>query len=190
MAVIENFAALSAKEQREFAEALIKTINTENIFSDDTDFKIYEIEVDDMAGSLIISVENTEYIYVPRHATWAVSDEEDPSTLPMDSYDIDYASTPERDLKDTLKTISAEIEGYTVSVYDVMEADQIDVDEVEVDTVTKEDGGIGSYEYWGEIGYDSRPYLEVSGTIVQKCNCALAFEIVPSDTTETVAEEN
>ena len=184
MAVIENFTTLSFEEQHQFAEALIKTINSESIFSDDTDFKIYEVEAEDLDGSLVISVENTEYIKVPRKATWAASDSENPEALPMSDQDIEYYDYAIADLKAALKTTSAEIEGYTVSVYDVMDVDEVDVDEVDVDDVSKEDAGIGSYEYWGELGYDSRPYLEVRGTITKRCNCAIAFEVLPSEKAE------
>jgi hypothetical protein len=50
MAVIENFAALSAQEQRTFAEALIKTINSESIFSSEVNFEITAVEAEEMSG--------------------------------------------------------------------------------------------------------------------------------------------
>ena len=189
MAVIENFAALSPAEQREFAEALIKTINSEHIFSDDADFKIYEVDAEDLDGSLVISVENTDYVNVKREATWATSadlgpDDDAATTFPSSDHDVDYADSIYADFKRSLKTLSAEIEGYTVSVYDVMEVDEGAVEEVEVDEVTQEDDGIGSYEYWGRIEYDSRPYLEVSGTVTKQCDVAFALEILPSDKAE------
>ena len=44
MTVIENFAELSFEEQEKFAEALIKTINYENTFTNDTKFSFAGIE--------------------------------------------------------------------------------------------------------------------------------------------------
>lgn len=35
----------------------------------------------------------------------------------------------------------------------------------EVKSLSHEDAGIGSYEYWGMIGDDSKPYTEYTGTI-------------------------
>ena len=63
--------------------------------------------------------------------------------------------------------------------------------EVEADKYTHEDSGIGGYDYWGDRGYDSRPYIEVEGTIVKACSCALSLYVELADefTDESETEE-
>jgi hypothetical protein len=76
--------------------------------------------------------------------------------------------------------MEAVIEGYKVSL-DISDVDEDEAIEVEVDNISHEDSGIGSYEYWGHMEYDSQPYVEVEGTIVKACTCALAFFVYPVD---------
>ena len=188
MAVIENFAELSEKEQREFAEALIKTINSEHIFTDDADLEIYEVEATDFDGSLVISVKNTtDYIGIKRSASWTPSGYFDPREDDIEATfsdsEVDYADDAEADFKDSLITVTSDIDGYTVSLYDVMDVEEKDVSDVEVYEVTNEDDGIGSYEYFGAIGYDSDPYIVAHATVIQNCDVAFALEVLPSDKT-------
>ena len=37
-----------------------------------------------------------------------------------------------------------------------------------------------SDEFWGETGYDSRPYVEVTGVLTQKCWCQATLTISPT----------
>jgi hypothetical protein len=181
MSVIENFVVLSEKEQREFAEALLKTINSESIFSSDTDFELVRIEADDITGGLMIEVSHTIPVEVSRQATWQASNEEDAADDP--GYDADYENSITKDAEKSFKTLSTTIDGYIVSL-EISDVDENDTTEVKVDSISHEDDGIGHYEYWGFEGNDSRPYVEVEGTIVKECDCSLAFFVEP----EFVAE--
>jgi hypothetical protein len=174
MSVIENFAALSAQEQREFADALIKTINSESTFSSEVNFEITNIEADDISGCLFIEVSHADTITVDRPATWTCLDEDDAHSTPEDA---DYTNSLYEDTKKSFKTNEAIIDGYRVILNDVVDVDEEETIEVEVEKISHEDDGIGSYEYWGEIGYDSQPYVEVKGTITAACTCLLVFEV-------------
>ncbi len=185
MSVIENFAALSVQEQRTFAESLLKMINSENIFSSDTLFEIIEVEADELDGSLRIDVSHTDDIEIVREATWQAASEEDASDDP--GYDADYSDSIFKDAESAFNTLETIIDGYKVSlsIGDVDENETVDID---VSDISAEDAGIGHYEYWGRHEYDSRPYVEVEGTITKACTCTLAFFVEPVDE-PAVAEE-
>ncbi len=186
MSVIENFAALSEKEQREFAEALVKTINSEHTFIDNTTFDIVNVEADDLSGGLLIEVSHEPLIEVKRKATWYCDSEEYVEEDP--GYDADYPEALATDAEKAFKTLSTEIDGYTVSL-DVEDADEAEFIEVEVDEITHEDDGIGDYEYFGFTGHDSRPYVAVEGTIVQACKCTLVLFVEPTEVTLEIEAE-
>jgi hypothetical protein len=172
MSAIENFARLSAEEQNKFAEALVKTINSEGIFSAVTDFRITGIEANDITGGLAIEVSHTNPIEVSRNATWTC-DSEDYAEIDPGS-NADFTNTIFEDVEKAFKTLSAVVDGYAVSL-DISDVDETDTIEVEVDSISYEDAGIGDYEYFGFTGTDSQPYVEVDGTIVKECECALTF---------------
>ncbi len=188
MSVIENFAALSEKEQREFAEALVKTINSEHTFIDNTTFDIVDVEADDLTGGLNIEVSHEPLIEVRRKATWQAADEED-ATSEDAAYVADYAEYGFKDAEKAFKTLSADIDGYTVYV-EIDDVDEEEIVEIEVEHMSHEDDGIGQHEYWGNIGYDSRPYVEVEGTIVQACTCSMTLFVEPADAIKVEPEEN
>lgn len=172
MAVIENFSVISAKEQRDFAEALVKTVNSERIFTDETNFTIREVTADSTTGDLTIELDHDELISITREATWTCYDEDEIHSDP--GYEAYYVQSIYDDAKKAFKTMSTEIEGYTVEL-DIADVDEEETIEVEVDDYSHEDSGIGHYEYWGHSGYDSSPYIEVEGTLVKGCSCALAL---------------
>lgn len=188
---IENFAAIPFQEQMKFAEALLKTINSEKIFTDDTMFELKGIEAEDLTGGLTLIVSHPDTIEVSREATWTCGDAEDAYADP--GYDADYENGLFEDAKSAFKTLSTVIDGYDISL-EIDDVDEVETGEVEVDSTSHEDAGIGSYEYWGEIGYDSRPYIEVKGTIKKACDMALAIYVEPADepveTTPEETEEN
>lgn len=178
MSVIENFAVLSFEEQKKFAEALIKTINSESIFTSDTDFTLYDLEADDLTGGLRILLDHDKPIEVHREATWACASEEEVRSDP--GYDAYYTNNLFEDTKKAFKTLSATIDGYKV----LLELDDVDEEEtveVEVENYSFEDAGIGDYEFWGQTGHDSQPYVEVTGAIVKACSCAPALFVEPVD---------
>ena len=179
MTVIENFAELSAQEQHEFAEKLIDTINSESTFSSDTNFEIVKVEVDDTTGDLYIEVSHTDLIEVPREATWTCPIYEEESVDSDPGYDADYADHIYNDIETAFKTLTAEIEGYQIELA-IGDVDEVDTVEVKVDHASRQDAGIGRYEFWGDVGYDSRPYIEVEGTIIKACECLLAFYVSPA----------
>lgn len=186
MSVIENFAELSAQEQQKFADALIKTINSEKTFISEVDFKITEVGADELSGDLFISVSLTDTIEVPREARWQASDEETAKDDP--GRDADYAESIYDDVKKAFKALSTVIDDYEVRV-EIDDVDEEDTLEVEVDNYTHEDSGIGRYEYGDEIGYDSHPYVEVEGTITKECSCYLTFCVSPAENDIKLPEE-
>jgi hypothetical protein len=185
MSVIENFAELSVEEQKKFAEALIKKINSEGIFTSDANFEIYAVEADDLTGELTIEVSHGDTtLEVPREATWQAYDED---SISSDPDDADYVESIYNDAKKAFKTLSTTIDGYTVEL-EIADVDEVETIDVEVSKVSHEDSGIGHYEYWGTPGYDSHPYEEVEGTIIKACNMSLAFFVIPNDSTEIESE--
>lgn len=176
MSVIENFAELSAQEQLAFANTLVKTINSENIFTDQTNFKIDKVEANELSGGLdiLLDIENT--FYIQRPATWACGEYTEPEDTPDDAY---FENSIDEDAQKAFKTLTAELEGYTLSL-EITDSDPGHITEVvKVDNVSKEDAGIGHYEFWGEEGYDSQPYWEVEGTLEYACTvyCALYVDV-------------
>lgn len=180
MTIIENFAALSIKEQVEFAKTLLRTINSEKIFSDETIFEFQDVEADDLTGGLLISISHTDPISISRKASWIAGDEEGAGEDPGE--ETDYANSVFVDVKKAFKTLAAVIEGYQVSLHidDLDENYDIDA-EIDIDRISHENSGIGSYEFWGDKGYDSNPYVEVDGTITRAYDCALSLLVEPTD---------
>jgi hypothetical protein len=186
MAVIENFDAISVQEQMKFAEALLKTINSERIFSDQTSFELVDIDASDMTGGLSIHIAQTNPIEVERKATWTAADEDD-AEYP-DPSDIEYDNSSDTDALNAFKTSSTVIDGYKVELEVADVDEEYDPVEVEIEHISHEDAGIGRYEYWGDIGYDSRPYVSVEGVVVTSCDCALYLSVEPVDAFEEPAE--
>ncbi len=185
MAIIENFAELSEQEQKDFAAALIKTINTENIFTSEVDFEIRDVE-DDIDGSLMIHTQTSTPLEVAREATWSCADEDEVSDDP--GYDATFENSIYDDVQSALTTLSTELEGYKISI-DVSDTGEEETVEVNAEHYSHEDGGIGHYEYWGHDEYDSRPYIEVEGTIVKACICYVTFTVEPVGETATTEPE-
>ena len=181
MSVIENFAALPVKEQMEFAVALLKTINSENTFTDETKFELVGIEADDLTGGLDVFVSHTDPIAVPRKASWTCGSEEDVEEVPT-NHETTYEDYLFRDAQKSFKTQSTEIDGYRVSleITDADENETLDA-EVEAEHISQEDSGIGDYEHFGFKGYDSHPYIAVEGTITKYCDCAITLYVEPID---------
>ena len=177
MSVIENFAELSFEEQKAFAESLVKTINSEHTFTNEVNFKIVELVTEDLAGDLIIGIEHDGLINVTRPASWTSADEDDMYDDP--GYDVDYENSIFEDAKKAFKTLSAEIEGYKVTI-EVEDVDEDNTVEVEVTDHHRDDAGIGEYEYWGHVEYDSQPYMAVEGNLVKACACQLSLYVEPA----------
>lgn len=184
MSVIENFAALSVQEQRDFAETLVKTINTEKTFTD-YELKVETVEADDMTGGLVIELAHEELIEITRNATWTCGDSEEAEDKPDDAEFENYVW---EDAKQVFKTLTADLEGYSLEL-DISDADVEDTVEVEAEHVSHEDAGIGHYEFWGDVGYDSRPYCEVEGTITQACTVYLTLFVEAKAAVANDAEE-
>ncbi len=186
MNVIENFAALSEKELREFAEALVKTINSESIFNTELKFEIVNLSAEDLTGELAIDVSPDDPIQVSREASWQAGDEDEAESDP--GYGAEYVDSISNDAKKVFKTTSAVIDGYKVTL-DVYDADEADTVEVTVDDISHEDSGIGDYEYWGSRGHDSNPYVEVRGTIVKACYLGIVLYVEPAEEVQEEPEE-
>lgn len=177
MQQIKDFNKATDAEIQELAKDLITKINTDNILYNGSNFKIDNVEVDELKGMLYIDIsipDDEEGIGVYRDAQWQALDTSDM----YHPEDIDYGNTLEKDLLASFNTTSTNIDGYDVSL-SVNDADVEDIIDVEVDSYSEEDSGIGSYEYWGATGYDSHPYLEVEGTIIQACSCYCTLDVTP-----------
>lgn len=176
MAIIENFAALSDKERMDFATNLVNKINSDvAYFAGHTDFKITEVYADEASGDLVIATTNVDPLFVTCKATWQAADEDD--TPEFD--DIEYKTTIYDVLTVLFENKVVEIDGYkvTLNVNDILDDD---IDSFEAVKVTHEDSGIGSYSYWGDVGYDSRPYVEVEGLITHEVkDCDIVFWVEP-----------
>ena len=103
MAVIENFAELSAEEQSKFAASLLNTINSERLFSAETDFKVGHVEADDLTGELVIEVSLVGHIEVSREATWTCTDSAEAYQDP--GYETEYSNSIFEDTKKVFKTL-------------------------------------------------------------------------------------
>lgn len=171
MELIMDFNILSEAERREFAEELVQKINTEHLFTSEAEFKIATVEADAMSGDLAISIEQP--LTITDKAIWQCDSEEETNDDP--GYDAEVLES-EYAFKDGA---SVEVDGYTVTL-SVDDWDTGDTIEVIVDDYSEEDAGIGSYEYWGHKGYDSRPYVEVTGSIVKDCLYYLTLWVEPT----------
>jgi hypothetical protein len=78
------------------------------------------------------------------------------------------------------KTLSVELEGYKVEL-NVADIGDTEVVDMIPGDIRHEDSGIGSYEYGDIRGYDSHPYVETTGTVVEACDCYISFFVEPLD---------
>lgn len=175
--IIENFNLLSQEELETFATDFVKKINEANILSGDIEFKIDSVESNEITGDLYIAVSNTDDYLLPvvRSATWTCGDEDELHDRPEDP---DYAESIYQDARASFKETPAELDGYLISI-DIDDVDTEEYEESAIEDWSNEDAGIGSYEYWGHVGYDSRPYLEVEGTITWNCSVNATIIVSP-----------
>ena len=186
MEVIGNFSTISEEEQLKFAEALVKTLNSESTFIDRVSFNISNVAADDMSGGLYIEVTHEPMIEVARNADWTCDSEEEAAADP--GFDANYENVITEDAEQAFKTLSTKIEGYTVSL-SVEGVDEEEFLDTRVDKISHEDDGIGSYEYFGFTGYDSQPYIQVEGAVVQALVCDIVLFVEPDEVTEVDPEE-
>jgi hypothetical protein len=182
MAIIENFAELPEKERRDFAEALIKTINSESLFSSDVNFEVVNVYADEFTGGLVVEVDHSDTIEVDRKGKWQANSEEEANEVEsiFDTYAIEYEEQAEADALDAFKTTATVLDGYKVSL-EIADVDTIKIASVEADHISQADAGIGRYEYMGHVEYDSQPYVEAEGTVTVECVCSIAFFVEPDD---------
>lgn len=175
--VIENFALLSQEELNQFAKKLVDKINAEHHITDEVEFTILKgpdaVWAQDTTGDLIINLDDVK-VTSAVDATWAASDD-DPY-----EYDDSTVDLEEPTFDDVFKKEFI-VDGYKVIV-DVDDYDHLETEDVEVYSYKHDDAGIGSYEFWGEVGYDSRPYLDVQGTFTNLYSVALSLVVEPAET--------
>lgn len=173
--VIENFSTLSQEELKQFAKKLVDKINTEKIITTEADFAILNdpdaVWASDITGNLIINLAAVE-VASAVDASWAAAED--------DPYDYDDAEEDSPDFEDVFKK-EVVVDGYKVTL-SIDDYDRIENLEVEVNDYSHEDSGIGHYEFWGQTGYDSHPYLEVSGTFINLYSAAVSLTIEPAET--------
>ena len=173
--VIENFSVLSQAELEQFAKKLIDKINAEKIITTEADFAILNdpdaVWASDITGNLIINLAAIE-VASAVDASWTAAED--------DPYDYNDAEEGSPDFDDVFKK-EVVVDGYKVTL-SIDDYDRIENLEVEVDDYSREDSGIGRYEFWGHIGYDSHPYLEVNGTFINLYSVAVSLTIEPTET--------
>lgn len=158
----------------ELAKTILEKINLGRVFTKETAFEFQDTDLDRNTGYFWIAASTINSIGVPREASWTAGDEEGANEDPGNN--AEYVNTVSEDLKKVLKTYEVEIDGYKVSMQiDDIEEDETTDAEVEVEDLSHEDSGIGSYEFWGFKGYDSNPYVEVSGTVTRFYDCNVTF---------------
>lgn len=185
--VIENFAMLPEKEQREFAEKLLKTINSEHLFIDEAELILEDVIADELSGDLDIVVTTSKSLEVEREGDWTASantrdedDYEENIHATPDYYDVNFPEDVEDEVLKCFKSTEQTIEGYAVSLA-IDYVDEGDIESVtEVTHVSSEDAGIGSYEFWGRSGYDSQPYLAVTGRLLCECTPIAILSVSPN----------
>ncbi len=185
--LIENFAELSAQELKEFADGLIGKINAEHLFAPDIELRLCDdgqdnIVPDEMTGDLDIYVEPTEEVIISREASWTCGIDDNADSLPDD--DPEYFCNILADIESAFPTKTISIDGYSV-IIKAFDWSDWDAEEVsEVTSVEEEDDGIGSYEYWGSISYDSRPYQAVEGFIDCVASIYISLTVSPAAQTQ------
>lgn len=171
--MVENFSLLSPEEQKQFAADLIAKLNAAGTLSNEA-FEIFAVESDELDGSLSIGISTDTTI--KRDATWQCEDHEDAYSI-TDNYS--FLESDAADAKQLFKTTATEFEGYLLEIVG-LEIDDYEVEDVsEVDSASEEDAGIGSYEVFGEVGYDSRPYCEVEGALAVSCSISGWLVVTP-----------
>lgn len=174
--MIENSGVLSVEEQINFAKDLIKKINSERVFLEEADLEFQDVEPNGNNRGLCISVSTVNPVTISREATWSAGTEEGVTEDPGNN--AEYENSLIIDAKRSFKTLDCEVSGYRITLQvDDVEEDETSEAEVEVCSLSHEDAGIGSYEYWGFEGYDSQPYVEAEGTITKKYDCNLTLFI-------------
>lgn len=182
--VVENFNELSNEELQKFAQEMLAKINSSSL-SGDAYFELVEAYADEMTGDLVIDAQqNDDPIYIERYGHWQ-ADEDDDQPYGIDS--IEFEDSEKADVESTFSKGPVVIDDYNVEMEIVDFEFTREIVEVDVSSTEAADDGIGSYEYWGEVGYDSRPYTEVTGSIVQECYVSALFIISPA-LTETLTE--
>lgn len=53
----------------------------------------------------------------------------------------------------------------------------LEITDIKISNTKKADAGIGDYEYWGDEGYDSRPYTEITGDVYISTEMGIWLEI-------------
>ena len=191
--LIENFAELSAQELKEFADGLISKVNADHLFAPDIELRLCDdsqdnIVPDEMTGDLDIYVEPTEEVIIGREAYWSCGMDDDYEYGTPEDPDYSYGIL--EDIKKAFPTKTVSIDGYSVTIeaYDYADWDTGEVGKII--SATEDDDGIGSYEYWGEIGYDSRPFMAIEGVIDCPTSIYVSLTVSPEHNIPTAVNED
>lgn len=154
---------------------LLKNIVNQIKFPGEPDVTIdYAAITESDEGTFLVPVE-LRTVTLPVSCVWEGDSEGNYST---DDIDIDA----EKEAENYIKNIQTPVEFAEGVLTDVSYEDIHDytITDTEVTKVTEEDAGIGSYEYWGTVGYDSQPYTEISGVVTIDAVLGLWLEIAIS----------
>ena len=173
--MIDNFSALTPEEQTKFAQELLAKVNAAQTFLSGNEMKLDELEANELDGSLDIffSVEDFD---VGREAEWQAADEDEAYRTPS-RFDVDFIGREEDEVRAEFKATQVEFEGYQLEIAN-LQIDDYEISDAEVDSTTDEDAGIGHYDHFGYEGYDSRPYVQVEGTVYCSCSIGGCLNVV------------
>ena len=157
----EKFKMLSADDQVSFAKELVEKINSEQLFSEETDFEVQAVNLDSSTDCLCIHAATVKPIKVYREATWWVDTKEDVKKDPGD--EVEYESCLVTDVQKSFKTSSC-----TVNDFGVL---------LQVDTTEEDKSTEVSLEVCG-LNQDGDDFV-VDGVIARDCCCTTTFFIKP-----------
>lgn len=180
---IKNPEGTEKSEQdklRDIAEEFLTVIkeNYDGTFELDKDKDGVYLDDD---GNLVVWIYGDD-LEVRVEAEWQTGIDDD-----LDDIDTDTIETVTdltlNDVLSGLETLPTDIDNFKIIDVKFNGYDDIDYDfkDVDVESSCEEDSGIGWYEYWGEKGYDSHPYYQVSGTIGAIINAWFKFTINKKD---------
>lgn len=154
---------------------LLKSIVDQIKFPGDPDVTIdYAAITESDEGTFLVPVE-LHTVKLPVSCVWEGDTE---GNYSVDDIDIDAEKEAENYIK-TIQTPSEFMEGILTDV-SYEDIHDYTIADTEVTKMTEEDAGIGSYEYWGTVGYDSQPYTEISGIVTIDAVLGLWLEIAIS----------
>lgn len=176
---VDDFSKLSEQQIKQLSNKIIDKINAEHLFFDFDITLVGDPQVDAATGDLLLQADSADTVYVSRQAHWTCSiyDEDCTEEAPKNP---EFAEDLMDDIQEAFPTKTISIDGYsvTMTVWDAMYTTQQCIPS-EIINAEEEDDGIGSYEYWGQIGWDSRPYRAIDGILDCPVSISISLTVTP-----------